>query len=160
MKERSKFYCTECGNETGELAAHNYVEGKCSCGATDPNYVPPHEHNFVEGKCECGETDPNYIPPHEHNFVEGKCECGEIDPNYVPPHEHNFVEGKCECGETDPNYTPGTDDPEEPDEGLGAGAITGIAVGSVAVVGGGGFALFWFVLKKKTWADLLMVFKK
>ena len=23
----------------------------------------PHEHNFVEGKCECGETDPNYEPP-------------------------------------------------------------------------------------------------
>ena len=24
---------------------------------------PVHEHNFVEGKCECGETDPNYVPP-------------------------------------------------------------------------------------------------
>ena len=24
---------------------------------------PPHEHVFVEGKCECGETDPNYVPP-------------------------------------------------------------------------------------------------
>ena len=83
---------------------HNFVEGKCECGETDPNYVPPHEHNFVEGKCECGETDPNYVPPHEHNFVEGKCECGEVDPNYVPPHEHNFVEGKCECGEVDPDY--------------------------------------------------------
>ena len=156
----AKAKCSVCNEEKGDLVPHNYVDGKCSCGATDPNYVPPHEHNFVEGKCECGETDPNYIPPHEHNFVEGKCECGETDPNYIPPHEHNFVEGKCECGETDPNYNPGTDDPEEPDEGLGAGAITGIAVGSVAVVGGGGFALFWFVLKKKTWADLLMVFKK
>ena len=46
---------------------------------------PVHEHTFVEGKCECGETDPNYQPPHEHTFVEGKCECGETDPNYVPP---------------------------------------------------------------------------
>lgn len=41
-----------------------------------------HEHEFVEGKCECGETDPNYEAPHEHEFVEGKCECGEIDPNF------------------------------------------------------------------------------
>ena len=24
---------------------------------------PPHEHNFVEGKCECGESDPNYVVP-------------------------------------------------------------------------------------------------
>ena len=46
-----------------------------------------HDHNFVEGKCECGESDPNYVPPHEHNFVEGKCECGESDPNYVAPEQ-------------------------------------------------------------------------
>ena len=45
----------------------------------------PHSHNFVEGKCECGESDPNYVPPHVHNYVEGKCECGATDPNYVPP---------------------------------------------------------------------------
>lgn len=25
--------------------------------------TPPHEHSFVEGKCECGETDPNYVTP-------------------------------------------------------------------------------------------------
>ena len=46
----------------------------------------PHEHNFVDGKCECGESDPTYKPevPHEHNFVDGKCECGESDPTYKP----------------------------------------------------------------------------
>jgi hypothetical protein len=54
---------------------------------------PPHEHNFVEGKCECGETDPNYQPPHEHNFVEGKCECGETDPNYVAPETPDQTKG-------------------------------------------------------------------
>ena len=107
----------ECGetdpNYTPDVPhQHSFVEGKCECGETDPNYTPdaPHQHSFVEGKCECGETDPNYTPdaPHQHNFVEGKCECGETDPNYTPdvPHQHNFVEGKCECGETDPNYTP------------------------------------------------------
>ena len=99
----------ECGETDPNYVpphVHNFVEGKCECGEVDPNYVPPHVHNFVEGKCECGEIDPNYVPPHVHNFVEGKCECGETDPNYVPPHEHNFVEGKCECGETDPNYVP------------------------------------------------------
>ena len=25
----------------------------------------PHEHEFVEGKCECGETDPNYVAPEQ-----------------------------------------------------------------------------------------------
>ena len=97
----------ECGETDPNYVpphVHNFVEGKCECGEIDPNYVPPHVHEFIDGKCECGETDPNYVPPHVHNFVEGKCECGETDPNYVPPHVHNFVEGKCECGETDPNY--------------------------------------------------------
>ena len=97
----------ECGETDPNYVpphVHEYVDGKCECGETDPNYVAPHVHEYVDGKCECGETDPNYVPPHEHNFVEGKCECGETDPNYEPPHKHNFVEGKCECGETDPNY--------------------------------------------------------
>ena len=27
--------------------------------------ILPHQHDFVEGKCECGETDPNYKPEPE-----------------------------------------------------------------------------------------------
>ena len=46
-----------------------------------------HEHSFTDGKCECGADDPNYVPPHEHEFVEGKCECGETDPEYVAPEQ-------------------------------------------------------------------------
>ena len=45
-------------------------------------------------------------------------------------------------------------------EGLSGGAIAGVAVGSTAVVGTGGFSLFWFVIKKKKWADLIALFKK
>ena len=42
--------------------------------------VDEHEHSYVDGKCECGESDPNYKPEHTHNFVDGKCECGETIP--------------------------------------------------------------------------------
>lgn len=48
-------------------------------------------------------------------------------------------------------------------EGLTGGQIAGIVVGSVAgviVLGAGGFAIFWFVIKKKTWADFVALFKK
>ena len=45
-------------------------------------------------------------------------------------------------------------------KGLSAGAIVGIAAGSAAVAGVGGFSLVWFVIKKKSFADLLGVFKK
>ena len=57
--------------------------------------------------------------------------------------------------------------PENPGEnaepektGLSGGAIAGIAVGSASVVGLGGFFLFWFVIKKKKFADLIALFKK
>ena len=134
-----------------------------SCGILFPSEQPDgeHEHVFLDGKCECGESDPNYVAPHEHSFVDGKCECGETDPNYVAPHTHTFVEGKCECGVTDPNYAPetepGEDDPQIPDdpktpddnEGLSTGAIVAIVAVAVVALGGGGFVLYWFVFKKK-----------
>ena len=50
--------------------------------------------------------------------------------------------------------------PKQPSKGLPAGAIAGIIIGSVLVVGIGGFALVWFVIKKKTWADFVALFKK
>lgn len=45
-------------------------------------------------------------------------------------------------------------------QGLSGGAIAGIVIGSVLVAGLGGFAVFWFVIKKKTFADFLAIFKK
>ena len=37
--------------------------------------------------------------------------------------------------------------------GLSAGAVVGIVLASLVVVSVGGFAVYWFVIKKKTWAD-------
>lgn len=53
---------------------------------------------------------------------------------------------------------PGDEQPEK--TGLSGGAIAGIAVGSIAVAGVGGFSVFWFVIKKKKFADLIAIFKK
>ena len=40
--------------------------------------TPPHEHSFVEGKCECGETDPNYVAPNPNpNPEKPKGGCGK-----------------------------------------------------------------------------------
>ena len=61
----------------------------------------------------------------------------------------------------DPGTTPPADNPPTDDDGgLGAGAVVGIVVGSVAVSGTGGFALFWFVIKKKSFAELMGIFKR
>ena len=50
--------------------------------------------------------------------------------------------------------------PEPQPIGLSAGAIVGIILAVVVVGGVGGFAIFWFVVKKKTWADFVALFKK
>ena len=44
-------------------------------------------------------------------------------------------------------------------KGLNGGAIAGIVIGSVVVAGLGGFAIVWFAVKKKTFADLSVAIK-
>jgi len=74
------------------------------------------------------------------------CECGER--KNVGAHTDSNGNGSCDiCGAVI-------------SKGLGAGAIVGIAVGSALVLGVGGFSLVWFVFKKKSFADLIAVFKK
>ena len=45
-------------------------------------------------------------------------------------------------------------------KGLSGGAIAGIVIGSVLLAGIGGFAIFWFAISKKTFADLGAILKK
>ena len=45
-------------------------------------------------------------------------------------------------------------------DGLSGGAIAGIVIGSVLLAGIGGFAIFWFAISKKTFADLGVALKK
>ena len=45
-------------------------------------------------------------------------------------------------------------------DGLSGGQIAGIVIGSVLLAGIGGFAIFWFAVKKKKFADLIAIFKK
>ena len=45
-------------------------------------------------------------------------------------------------------------------KGLSGGAIAGIVIGTLLFAGIGGFAIFWFAVKKKTFADLGVALKK
>lgn len=51
------------------------------------------------------------------------------------------------------------DAPAEKD-GLSGGQIAGIVIGTLLLAGIGGFAIFWFAVKKKTFADLGVALKK
>ena len=96
-----------------------------------------------------------------------ECTCG--DKANVGTHADSDNNGKCDVCDYDMPTTPGgsgsetpkqPETPDKPNDGLSGGAIAGIVVGSVAVAGLGGFALVWFVIKKKTWAEFLAIFKK
>ena len=152
--------CTRCAGQQLEKAAHSDTDtnGKCDvCGADVPVPPPAHTHDYGTA----WKTDAN-----EHW---NECACG--DKANKAAHTDSNNDGKCDTceyqmtnggGNTEtpdnPNNTP--DDPSDDKNGLGAGAIVGIVIGSVAVAGVGGFALFWFVIKKKSFADLIAVFRK
>ena len=53
----------------------------------------------------------------------------------------------------------GTLTPKPAKKGISGGQVAGIVIGSVAVAGIGGFAIFWFAIKKKTFADLITAIK-
>ena len=105
------------------------------------------------------------------------CEGQELD---KAAHADSNDDGKCDtCDYTmstdipdDPEIPTTSEDPEETETldvpqtgdgdkgGMGAGAVIGIVIASLLVVGVGGFAVVWFGVKKKSFADLKAVFKK
>ena len=82
-----------------------------------------------------------------------ECICG--DKANKTAHSDSNRDGKCDTCEYQMSTATGDDK-----DGFGAGAIAGIAVGSATAMGLGGFSLFWFVIKKKKWSELIGIFKK
>ena len=129
-----KAVCEVCNTPYGNTAAHDH-------GTTWKS-----DENNHWNECACG--DKANVAPHADANNDGKCDI-------------------CDYAMGTPENPGGDIEPENPGEniepektGLSGGAIAGIAVGSVAVVGLGGFSLFWFVIKKKKFADLIALFKK
>lgn len=69
----------------------------------------------------------------------------------------------CPCGHAiieDIPATGSTNPPKEPANGLSTGAIIGIVIGSITLLGLAICAIFWFVIKKRNFADLIKLFKR
>lgn len=75
------------------------------------------------------------------------------------------IEIKAHFRDIVPAPTPNNPTPDAPDEvkptteGLSGGQIAGIVIGTLPLAGIGGFAIFWFAVKKKTFADLIAEIK-
>ena len=138
--------------------SHEFDKAKCSggtatctakavCTVCNNEYGTTATHNHGSE----WETDAN-----EHW---NECACG--DKANKAAHTDSNNDGKCDtCDYQMSNGGGAPENPEQPKDGLGTGAIIGIVVGGVVVLGLGGFAIFWFVIKKKSFADLIAIFKK
>ena len=126
--------------------------------ATDFNEGYLNSYKYVK-------VEPTHVHDHgtawesDANNHWNECACG--DKANVGTHVDSDNNGKCDtCDYQMANGGGNTETPDNPNDGLSGGAIAGIVVGSVAVAGLGGFALVWFVIKKKSFADLIAIFKK
>ena len=158
----SAYYTCTCGQWFSDAEAENLIANHDSVIII----APGHSHGATWEKdatnhwneCSCG--DRTNIGAHVDENSDGNCDvCGWVDPNFTP-----VVPGPGEGGQggSTPDNTPDATEPESANEGLSGGAIAGIAVGSTVgaiALGAGGFAIFWFVIKKKSMAELLALLK-
>lgn len=148
---------------------HNYDEGDYEV------VIENHIHSYDEPtclgyKCDCGDItgEPNdeyHNPDYEENTCKGNycLDCnkwyGEIaDHSLMDEHTYKGLKSKsCECGYKVSEEIPMVEvstpipTPDMPPKGekakLSGGAIVGIVIGSVTMLGGL-FALYWFILRK------------
>ena len=99
------------------------------------------EHHFKE--CACGDT---FAQAHTWN-------AGEVTKQATKEAEGETTYTCTVCAKTKTESIPKL-------PSLSTIAIVGIAAGSTVAVSAGAFSLFWFVIKKKRWVDLIKVFKK
>jgi hypothetical protein len=137
--------CNLCG-ETREAGKHDYTgceDAECNlCGATRE----PEKHTInkcTDGVCSvCGEAV---------EVTEGH-KWGEwtvvVEATRKAAGEKSRTCSKCGAVQTVSI---------DPIDGLSAGAIVAIVIGSVVVAGAAGFAIYWFIIQKKTFAALLAV---
>ena len=134
---------------SGYTGAYNMVAGinKDGSGAAKFDEALVNSYTYIK-----------LAPKHTHSYgTEWKsddsthwhaCDCGsKLD---QAAHTDSDANGVCDaCGYTlAAANTPGDTTGGE-EEGLGTGAIVGIVIGAVVLLGGGGFCAYWFVIRKK-----------
>ena len=169
----SKAICSKCHTEYGVLSAHtpSADDGDCTtavlcsvCNKVTTEGKAAHTPSADDGDCTtavlcsvCGKVmtegkaahswnqghatkQPTCVAKGERTFT---CtECGKASVQETAADENAHVD-------SDGNYICDLCEAKLPKDGLSGGAIAGIVIGSAAILGGGGFALWWLVFRKK-----------
>ena len=170
-------FCDECGVGMNHAciggAATCIAKARCEICGKEYGKLAPHAPNLDDGDCTtdiicsvCGEVAIEGAASHVGGSAncEDKAVCSVCGKEYGEFAEHIDANGdeKCDVCGADMSSDPDVVDPEKPgdsedpvddNDGLGAGAIIAIVAG-VFVGVAGMFALVWFVIKKKNFADL------
>ncbi|MBP3605453.1 MAG: hypothetical protein J6J66_02530 [Clostridia bacterium] len=122
-----------CCGEAVERVAHSLSGASCKSGATC---------------AACGYTD-GVLSAHTYeNDCTAICAVCEKATRAESFHADKNGDGACDlCGA------------EVEKKRISGGGVSAIVTGSTVVAGAGGFSLFWFVIKKKSLAQLLMLLK-
>ena len=146
--------CQDCGMEYGELDLTTHLGGSATClekavcmrckkpyGELDESNHASRTTSFVQNgdKHEKVADCCKAVIEQKDHVYESICDedCNECAYTRTAPHSYNGEEICTQCGN------------KAEKNGLGTGAIIGIVIGSVASLGGGGFLLFWFLIRKK-----------
>ena len=155
-----EYYTCDCGkyfsdeNATQEITNHDSVIIPAGHDLQDATCTSP-------AKCKrdgCDYTEGEPLPHNHSNEYQkdetnhwNECVCG--DKANLNVHTDNDNNGKCDVCDyqmTIPNNK----------KGIGVGGVIAIVVGSTVVVACGGFAIFWFIIKKKDFAELVKLTKE
>ena len=144
---KSAYYHCECGKNYEDAQGNTEIDNLETWGILNALGHDPSTTWSTDGEYhwkECTRCAGQQLEKAAHADTDnnGKCDTCEYQMSTTPDNSDN------------PNNTPDNpnnthDDPTDDKDGLGAGAIVGIVIGSLVVLGGGGFALYWFVLRKK-----------
>lgn len=152
--------CSECNYVLG-VESHSFGEehmsgedghwNECACGAVANRAA--HADTDGDEKCDTCEYEMPVPPVPPTTPDSGETNDGEVG-------DSSADSGESDSGNTEntvENNAVGNPDEGNTDDGdrLGIGATVAIVVGSVAVLGLGGFALFRFVIKKKKKSDMI-----
>jgi len=158
-KHWEECYCGDIVNEKAHFGGEATCTEKAICEVCETVYGETTPHAYSEATClkkatcaDCG-AETGELAAHAYGeatcLKKATCSVCGVETGELAAHKDADKDELCDlCGA------------EVPKSGLSGGAIAGIVIGGVVVLGVGGFALIWFVIKKKSFADLIAIFKK